>query len=307
MLPTGSGKKIAVLMGGRSAEREISLKSGAAVAAALKRLGYGPVVIDADEEVAISLRQERVDVAFIALHGRYGEDGGIQGLLEWMRIPYTGSGVLASALGMNKIASRKIFMTQGIAVPKFAVFTPDLPIRWEALPFGLPMVVKPVSEGSSVGVSLVVTQSELLPALKTAFQYGPYALVEEYLRGMEIHVGILGETPLGAIEICPKTAFYDYTAKYSPGMSKHIFPARLSASVMGHVLEMARQAHAALGCSGISRVDLLLNGQHQPHVLEVNTLPGMTETSLLPEIAEGVGIPFDQLVERILSMAGLDK
>src|SRR5581483_5887484 len=287
------GKKIGVLMGGMSAEREVSLKSGKAIAAALERLGYRPLSIDVGPDAALVLRRDGIEIAFIALHGRYGEDGAIQGMLEVMRIPYTGSGVLASALGMDKVASHNVFRSNGIPVPSFFVLAEKEAggFRPDQLPFGFPMVVKPVSEGSSVGVAIVAEAGELGAALKGAFQYGPRILIEEYIAGMEVQVGILGSEALGVIEIRPKTKFYDYTAKYVPGMSEHLFPAPLPTKIYREVLDWGLRAHRVLGCSGYSRVDLLVDREtNAPYVLEVNTLPGMTETSLLPEIARGVGI-----------------
>lgn len=304
------GKKIGVLMGGMSAEREVSLKSGKAIADSLARLGYRQIPIDVNAEVASVLRREGIDTAFIALHGRYGEDGAIQGLLEVMRIPYTGSGILASALGMDKVASHNAFLSHGIPVPPFFVLTEKEAARFRPaqLPFGFPMVVKPVSEGSSVGVAIVSEAGEIDAALKEAFKYGPRILIEKYIAGMEVQVGILGSEALGAIEIRPKTKFYDYTAKYVAGMSEHFFPAPLPSKIYQEVLDRGLLAHRVLGCSGYSRVDLLVDREsHNAYVLEANTLPGMTETSLLPEIARGVGIDFDTLVERILETAGLNK
>lgn len=292
-------------MGGLSVEREVSLKTGEAVLAVLARRGYASVGIDVGSEVSARLRQEEVALAFIALHGRYGEDGIIQGTLEMMQIPYTGSGVLASALGMDKIASRKIFLHYGIPVPPFVllkegerkIFNPS------ELPFDFPCVVKPTQEGSSVGVTVVNQQKEMERALDEAFSYGHHVLVERFLGGREIHVGVLDEKPLGAIEIRPKTSFYDYSAKYIPGMSEHLFPAPLSPSLYEKVLDLGIRSHQALGCRGYSRVDLIMDEEETPFVLEVNTLPGLTETSLLPEIARGVGIAFDDLVDRILKTA----
>ncbi len=301
--------KIGVLMGGLSAEREVSLKSGAAVAGSLMKQGYNVCSIDVDTEIALTLRREKVDVAFIALHGRYGEDGIIQGLLEMMQIPYTGSGVLASALGMNKAQARSLFIAAGIATPPCFLLTEKEKGIFKTNPpaFGYPAVVKPISEGSSVGVTIVQDPSEMEAALNEAFRFGPQILVEQYIAGTEVHVGILDQTPLGAIEIRPKTAFYDYTAKYIKGMSDHIFPAALSEEVYKALLEWGLKAHNALGCSGYGRADFILDRAYKPYVLEVNTLPGMTETSLLPEIARGVGISFDQLVEKILATASIRK
>ena len=303
------GKKIGVLMGGISAEREVSLKSGSAIAASLTKQGYHVCPIDVNREIALTLRQEQIDIAFIALHGRYGEDGIIQGLLEMMQIPYTGSGVLASALGMNKAQARSLFIAAGLAVPASQLLTEkeQLIFKTTPSPFGYPAVVKPISEGSSVGVSIVGSPSEMDAALKEAFRFGPKILVEQYISGTEVHVGILDQAALGAIEIRPKTPFYDYTAKYEKGMSEHIFPANLPPKVYQELLSCGLKAHLALGCSGYSRVDFILDREYKPYVLEVNTLPGMTETSLLPEIARGIDISFDQLAEKILETAGIGK
>jgi D-alanine-D-alanine ligase len=226
-------------------------------------------------------------------------------MLEMMGIPYTGSGVLASALGMDKIASRKVFQYHGIPFPPFVVVQqPDrVGFNPERFPFSPPFVVKPSREGSSVGISIVEKSGALQEAMNEAFRYGPTILVEKYIRGKEEAVGILEERALGVIEIRPKSAFYDYTAKYTPGMSEHIYPAPLPGAIYRSLLDYGLRAHQALGCRGYSRVDLLLDEAGAPYVLEVNTLPGMTETSLLPEIAGGEGIPFDGLVERILKTA----
>jgi len=298
-------KKIGVLMGGMSVEREISIKSGEAISFSLDRLGYRQKAIDVDPDVALTLRREGIEVAFIALHGRYGEDGTIQGLLDVMQIPYTGSGVLASAMGMDKIASRQIFLSQGLSVPPYLVLHKEAQSSFNSdqLPFGFPVVVKPVSEGSSVGVTIVPEPKGLAEGLKQAFRHGPRILIEKFISGKEVHVGILGERTLGAIEIKPKTEFYDYTAKYVAGMSEHLYPAPLSSDLYEKVLASGLRAHRALGCSGYSRVDFLIDVEENLYLLEVNTLPGMTETSLMPEMARGVGVAFDALVEEILATA----
>ncbi len=296
-------KRIGVLMGGSSTEREISLKTGEAVLASIKRQGYAAVGIDVDEAVAETLRKEKIDLAFIALHGPKGEDGAIQGLLEILNIPYTGSGILASALGMNKIASRKVFLFHKLPVPEFMILRRGEDSSRISGAFDLPVVVKPSCQGSSVGVSIVRDKAELGGATNLAFKYDPEILVEKYIEGKEIHVGILGQQALGAIEVVSKTAFYDYKAKYTPGMSTHIFPARLSKEIYQRSLDYALAAHQALGCSGYSRVDIIVDGQDIPYILEINTLPGMTQTSLLPEIARGVGIDFDALVHQILMLS----
>lgn len=290
-------------MGGSSTEREISLKTGEAVLASLKQQGYTAIGIDVGETVAEVLKKEKIDLAFIALHGPKGEDGAIQGLLEILNISYTGSGILASALGMNKIASRKIFLFHKLPVPEFIILRRGEDSGRISETFDLPVVVKPSCQGSSVGVSIVRDKTELGRAVDLAYQYDPEILVEKYIQGKEIHVGILGQQALGAIEVVSKTDFYDYKAKYIPGMSTHIFPARLSKETYQRSLDHAFVAHQALGCSGYSRVDMIVDGQDIPYVLEINTLPGMTQTSLLPEIARWRGIDFDDLIHQILMLS----
>jgi D-alanine-D-alanine ligase len=295
-------KRIGVLMGGLSSEREVSLMSGKAILAALLELGYEALPIEGDDHLAHRLQEERIEVAFIGLHGPLGEDGSVQGLLEIMRIPYTGSGVLASALSMNKAVSRQIFRHHGLPVPE-SIFFPQ-PGGEEAilakLPFPLPVVIKPCQEGSSVGVTIVSDPQEIPPAAERAFVFGGGILVEKYIKGREIQVGILDHTSLGAIEIVPKVEFYNYTAKYTDGLAEHFFPAPIPEADYKQVLDLGLQAHRLLGCEGATRVDLLYQGPGKFFLLEVNSLPGMTPLSLLPEMARGVGISFLDLVERIL-------
>lgn len=299
-------RKIGVLMGGLSAEREVSLNSGAAVHRALLAQGYDAVAIDVGRDLAAVLEREGVRAAFIALHGRYGEDGCIQGLLELMQIPYTGSGVLASALAMHKLFSKQTFAANGILTAPFRHFRRGETVRPAELPFGLPLVVKPVQEGSSVGISIVREEQHLAPALELAFRHDNEILVEQYIKGQEVQVGILEDRPVGAIEIVPKGEFYDYEAKYTDGMAEHIFPARLAPALYEKALQTGQAAHRSLGCSGYSRVDLLVTAQEECYVLEVNTLPGMTALSLLPEIAaKGAGLSFEALVARIIESATL--
>lgn len=298
-------KKIGVLMGGLSAEREVSLKSGGAVHQALLARGYDAVAIDMDRDLAQVLVREWVDVAFICLHGRYGEDGAVQGLLEVMGIPYTGSGVLASALAMNKIFAKQVFQASGLTVAPYRVLRrgerPDL----ETLVLPLPVVVKPSQEGSSVGVSIVRDEAQLGPALELAFRYDAEILVEQFVSGREIQVGILEDRAIGAIEIVPKKEFYDFEAKYTAGMAEHILPAPLPPELYRRVNDAGEKAHRVLGCCGYSRVDFLVTEAGESYILEVNTLPGMTALSLLPEIAGGAGIGFEDLVERILVTAAV--
>lgn len=299
-------KRIGVLMGGLSAEREVSLKSGMAVHQALLKQRYDSTAIDVRHSVADMLREERIEVAFIALHGRYGEDGCIQGLLELMQIPYTGSGVLASALAMHKQYAKQAFSAAGLLTTPFVAVRRGETVMAEQLPFNLPVVVKPVQEGSSVGVAIVKRADDLAPALEEAFRYDATALVEQYVKGQEVQVGILNDRAIGAIEIIPKKEFYDYEAKYADGMAEHVFPARLAPERYETVQHLGVQAHRALGCSGYSRVDFLVTEQGDCYVLEVNTLPGMTALSLLPEIAlKGAGLGFEELVEEILRGAAL--
>ncbi len=298
-------KKIGVLMGGLSSEREVSLATGAAILAALRGKGYDAVGLDVGRDVAERIRAEGIEVAFNGLHGKYGEDGAIQGLLEMVGIPYTGSGVLASAMGMNKVFSKMVFKSFGLLVgPHMIVPAHDRSVLAAApAEIGLPLVVKPSSEGSSVGVSIVSRKEDLDAAADLAFSYDDEILVEKYIKGKEVQVGIVGNRALGAIEIVPKEAFYNYRAKYEKGMSEHFFPARIPESVYQRTLDAGLAAHQSLGCRGYSRVDFIIDENGSPYILEVNTLPGMTATSLLPEIAQGVGISFPDLCEEILRLA----
>ena len=301
-----TNKKIGVLLGGLSSEREVSLASGNAVLKALTGKGYQPVAVDVGRDVAVELRRQGIEVAFNALHGKFGEDGAIQGLLEIMGIAYTGSGILASAMGMSKTVSKAVFRAAGLSVGPYLAIRKQDRRALETVPAeigGFPLFVKPAAEGSSVGVSRVDRQEELGPAVELAFSYDREILVEKLISGKEVQVGILGDRALGAIEIVPKNRFYDYESKYREGMSEHFFPARIPAADYQRTLEAGLAAHRAVGCSGYSRVDFILTDDGTPYILEVNTLPGMTATSLLPDIAKGVGLSFPDLVERILLLA----
>ena len=292
-------------MGGLSSEREVSLASGNAILEALIGKGYDAVAVDVGRDVGEQLRKSGVEVAFNGLHGKFGEDGAIQGLLEILGIPYTGSGILASAMGMNKIISKTVFKAYGLHVGPFMVVSvgDKEPLMTAQMELGFPLVVKPSSEGSSVGVSVVNMGDELAPAVKLAFSYDREVLIEKYIRGMEVQVGVLGERALGAIEIVPKDVFYSYKAKYEQGMSEHFFPARVPEAVYKRTLDAGLAAHRALGCRGYSRVDFIIDAAGDAYILEVNTLPGMTATSLLPDIARGIGMSFPDLVEEILRLA----
>ena len=292
-------------MGGLSAEREVSLKSGAAVHKALLARGYNAVAVDVGRDLSARLAEEKIEVAFVCLHGRYGEDGAVQGLLELMGIPYTGSGVLASALAMDKVFAKKIFAASGLTITPYVVFRKGEIPDPSTLPFGLPVVVKPSREGSSVGVSIVKTAGDLPKALESAFSHDSEILIEKYVKGREIQVGILDEKGIGAIEIVPKNEFYDFEAKYTDGMATHIMPAPLPKDQYDELLGLGERAHAALCCSGYSRVDFIVTEGKEAYLLEVNTLPGMTALSLLPEIAQHAGIGFEELVERIIRSAAL--
>lgn len=302
-----SGKRIAMLYGGRSSERDVSLHTGKGCADALRERGYDVTLVDVDLEVAARLREPRIDVAFIALHGRFGEDGAIQGLLESMGIPYTGSGVLASALGMDKVHSKLLFREHGLKVIEYRVFPSERAGRVTVgdLPFGLPAVVKPAGEGSSVGVHVVREAAALGEACRDAARYKGDLIVERYLKGMEVQVAVLDGEALGAIEIVPKHEFYDYESKYLPGGSQHFYPARLPEPHYRAACDAAEKAHGVLGCSGVTRSDFIVPPDGSPYILEVNTLPGMTATSLVPEIAAGNGISFAELCERLLEGAAL--
>jgi D-alanine-D-alanine ligase len=301
------GKKVAVLYGGRSSEREVSLRTGAACADALASKGYDVVRVDVDLDVAARLREQGIDVAFLALHGRWGEDGCIQGLLESVGIPYTHSGVTASALGMDKTISKTMFKALGLDVIDYRAFPPERAgsISPSELPFAFPVVVKPAGEGSSVGVQIVKEAAKLAGACLEAARYKGDVIVERYVKGTEVNVAVLDGKALGAIEIAPEREFYDYAAKYTAGTTKYHYPARIPEAHRHRVTEAAVRAHVGLGCSGVSRVDFIVAPDGTPFILEVNTLPGMTATSLVPKIAAGTGIPFPDLCERILDGASL--
>lgn len=293
---------VAVLKGGWSAEREVSLNSGAACAKALSEVGYKVTEVDVGPDVAEVLKKLKPDVAFNALHGTFGEDGCMQGVLEMLKIPYTHSGVLASALAMDKPMAKKIFEAAGLRCPKGKTMT-----RKELLSVGEPMkrpyVVKPAAEGSSVGVHILLEGDNRTPAQLVG--EGDYWLIEEYIPGREITVAVLNDKSLGVTEIRPKSGFYDYTNKYTDGKSEHLCPAPLEKKEYDEVMDLALRAHRALGCRGLSRSDFRYDGK-QFYLLEVNTQPGMTALSLSPEIAASVGISFNQLVKQLVDNAQLD-
>jgi D-alanine-D-alanine ligase len=308
MAMTMREKKIGVLCGGLSAEREVSLRTGEAICAALADRGVHAERIFVDRDVDLVLRQAKIDVAFVALHGRYGEDGCVQGLLEVLGIPYTGSSVMASALAMNKVKAKELFRLHNLPTPPYYVLTAsgeEGTIAEAHGTFGFPAVVKPSGEGSSVGVSIVRNMAELEAACDAALRFDDEILVERYVDGMEVSVAVLGDRPLGAIEIVPSTPFYDFGSKYTPGKSEYHMPARLSPERYRGILAQAVLAHRALGCTGATRVDMMISEKGNEYILEVNTIPGMTPTSLLPKIAAHAGISFGDLVLELLDGARL--
>jgi D-alanine-D-alanine ligase len=300
-------KKIAVLMGGLSAEREISLRTGGAVLAALQEAGYTAVGIDAGRDLAARLEAEKAEVAFIALHGRFGEDGTVQGLLEILGIPYTGSGVMASAVAMDKVTTKKILLYHELPTPAFDVFQRG--IDKEVFLFRhrhFPLVVKPAREGSTIGVSIVRNAKELRAGLESALAHDDLVLVEDFIQGLEVTVGVLEGEPLPIIQVVPKGGFYDFQAKYTAGQTEYLVPAPLEGALYERLQQVAVSAFRALGCAGAARVDFMVR-EREFYCLEVNTIPGMTETSLLPKAARQNGISFGELVQRILEGAALGK
>ena len=298
---------VGVLLGGLSAEREVSIKSGEAIAEALESRGHRVTKIYVDRDIDQVLRQTPIDVAFIALHGTYGEDGCVQGLLELLGIPYTGSGVMASALAMDKQKAKELFRLYNVPTPPY--YTVDAAqiddIEEIHSSFGFPAFVKPRSGGSSVGAGKATTVGELKARCEDAARFGSALLVERFVKGREVAVGVLDGRALGAIEVVPSAGFYDYRSKYQQGQSEYHFPARLSPTRYKGVLNIAERAVRCLGATGATRVDLLVTEGENEYVLEVNTLPGMTPTSLLPKIAAGAGYSFADLCEAVLERATL--
>ena len=305
-------KRIAVLMGGKSAERQVSLRSGARVMSAFQNLGATPIIIDPIEDDWVNqMREASVEIAFLALHGQGCEDGTIQGVLESFGFAYTGSGVLGSALAMNKVMTKRVLATIDVPIPNYLPVNPeeDLHPQCEeaAERLGFPVVIKPTSEGSSIGVSIIRELSELKRvARKTQHEFGDI-FFEQYIQGKEVTVGLLGMKrdlrALPVLELVPKREFYDYEAKYTEGMTEFILPARLSDHLTQRVQEIALNTHNALGCWGVSRVDMLVNADRGAYAIELNTLPGMTELSDLPAQAEEAGISYEELVLEILASA----
>ncbi len=298
-------KKIGVLCGGLSAERDISLRTGEAICSALVERGFDATRIYVDRDLDLILRQTPIDVAFLALHGRYGEDGCVQGLLELFGIPYTGSSVLASALAMDKVKAKQIFRLHNLPTPPYYVVRQGEPAIEAHGSFGYPVVVKPCHEGSSVGVTVVRDADDLEAACEAAFAFDDEILVERLAEGREISVAVLNDRALGAIEIASPAGFYDFGSKLAPGKTELVMPARLSPERYRGVLTQALAAHRAVGATGVSRVDMIVSDRGNEVLLEVNTIPAMSQTSLLPIIAAHAGLDFGTLVEEILGAAAL--
>jgi D-alanine-D-alanine ligase len=298
-------KHVAVLMGGMSAEREVSLTGGRAAAAALEERGYKVSAIDAGRDLCCRLAELKPDVVYNALHGPFGEDGTVQGMLEILGVPYSHSGVLASALAMDKAMAKTTFAAAGIRCPESVMITIDQLHGKEHM--APPYVVKPNREGSSVGVTIIRDENDRLP-LRNDWPYGPDIMVERYIEGRELTVSVLGDKPLGVTEISPKQGFYDYHAKYTDGVADHILPAPLAPATYQRAMDDALSAHRALGCRGVSRADFRLadDDPEALYLLEVNTQPGMTPLSLVPEQAAHVGISVGDLVARLVEDARCD-
>jgi D-alanine-D-alanine ligase len=343
----GEKIRVAVLMGGLSAERAVSLSTGKQILEALNSDKYTAIPVDAGnwgggrealptgekEVAAIAEAEEKLrkvgslvpassivgrengfsgkpDVAFIALHGLYGEDGTVQGMLELLGIPYTGSGVLASALAIDKIMSKRVFRMEGIPVPPSVDIISRKELKGRDIPaevaaIGYPVMVKPNRQGSTIGMSKVEKPEDLMPAVHKAFEFDSSVLIEAFVKGTEITVAVLGNSDpqvLPLIEIVPSTGFYDYEAKYTPGVTNEIIPARIPEDMAERARKYAAEVHKVLGCRGMSRTDMIIAGS-DIYILEVNTIPGMTPTSLLPQAAAAAGIPFPELLDRLIELA----
>jgi len=295
--------KVAVLLGGRSAEREISLMSGNAVLAALKRKGVDAHAFDTRDRDLHELRIEGFDRVFIALHGRYGEDGTVQGALELMGMPYTGSGVMASSLAMDKWRTKLVWIAAGIPTPRFVMLEADTDFKVVPKDLGLPLIVKPSREGSTIGLTKVSRAQDMEAAYRKALEYDDMVLAEEFIAGAEVTASILGEQALPLIRIEAPGGSYDYQAKYFSDETRYYCPSGLPAAQESRIQALALKASRILGCRGWGRVDVMLDAKGEPYLLEANTVPGMTGHSLVPMAAKVAGITFDDLVMRILEDA----
>ncbi len=301
-------KHIAVLMGGWNSEREVSLRSGEAAFEALRKLGYKATKIDFSHNIFEQLQEVKPDIIFNALHGTNGEDGRIQGVCDILEIPYTHSGIVASALCMDKVLTRKVCTTVGAKIPHYEILKKgeDAQNKEKIFAVGKPFVIKPINEGSSVGVEVILPNMQF-DFSQYEWKYGDEIIVEKYLAGQEIQVAVMDGKALGAIEIRPHGLFYDYKCKYTAGMTDYVMPAEISAEKYAEVLDLAAKCHEVVGCRGVSRIDFILNnkdgGDDQFYLLEVNTHPGFTATSLVPKIAKHVGISFEEIVEFLVKTA----
>jgi D-alanine-D-alanine ligase len=295
--------KVAVLLGGKSAEREVSLKSGSMVLAALRKKGVDAHPFDPKERDLLDLAKERFARVFIALHGRFGEDGTVQGVLEWLAIPYTGSGVLASALAMDKVRTKRLWAAEGLPTAPYEVLGKDTNLKAVAKRLGTPLFVKPASEGSSVGMTKVKKAGDLEEAYALAVNYDPIVIAEKFVDGPELTVAIVGERVLPVIRIETPREFYDYEAKYIANDTRYLIPCGVSDKKEKELQALCLKAFRALGCRGWGRVDLMLDKRGRPFLLEVNTSPGMTDHSLVPMAARAVGMPYDELCVKVLELA----
>jgi D-alanine-D-alanine ligase len=295
--------KVAVLLGGKTAEREVSLKSGALVLAALRARGVDAHAFDPAERGIEDLIEGRFERAFIALHGRFGEDGTLQGALEWLGVPYTGSGVLACALAMDKVRTKLLWQASGIPTPPHELLDARADLKAVAARLGLPLMVKPVNEGSSIGMSKVRAASGLDEAYALAVNYDRMVMAEGFIEGQELTAGILGEEPLPLIRLETPRDFYDYEAKYVADDTRYLIPCGLPPAREREIQALCLRAFRALGCRGWGRVDLMLDAAGDPWLLEVNTVPGMTDHSLVPMAARAVGLSYEDLCMKILELA----
>jgi D-alanine-D-alanine ligase len=295
--------KVAVLLGGKSAEREVSLKSGGMVLAALRKKGVDAHPFDPKEKDVEELVKQRFARVFIALHGRFGEDGTVQGVLEWLGIPYTGSGVLASALAMDKVRTKRLWAAEGLPTAPYEVLGKDSDLKAVAKRLGMPLFVKPAAEGSSVGMSKVRAAGGLDEAYALAVNYDPVVIAEKSIDGPELTVAIVGERVLPIIRIETPREFYDYEAKYIANDTRYLIPCGISEKKEKELQALCLKAFRALGCHGWGRVDLMLDGRGRPFLLEVNTAPGMTDHSLVPMAARAVGLSYEDLCVKILELA----
>lgn len=299
----GTALRVGVLAGGPSSERQVSLRSGRAIFEALKTEGYEVKFLDVRGDACDTIKRSGIDIAFLALHGRYGEDGTVQAMLEKHGLPYTGSGVRASRLALDKVASKRVFRRNGIPVPRSMVFRKAARGLSRASRLGWPLVVKPQLEGSSIGLSVVQGPGGLGSAARKAFRYGDTIIIEEYIDGREVTVGILGDEALPVVEIVAAENVYDTHAKYTDTRTRYLVPAPLPERICAKARRLGLLAHRALGCRDLSRVDMRIDRRGRIFVLEVNSIPGMTARSLLPKAAEANGISFGELCVRLLDLA----